>query len=449
MKRESFGSRFGAIMAMTGSAVGLGNLWRFPYMVGVYGGAAFVLLYTVMLFLICLPILNAEMIIGRRSKKNAFGAFSVLAQGSGWRFAGVLMILTPIIVLSYYSVVGGWSLEYLYRSFIFDFTSVARTQSELGDIFGRFISSVWGPLTAHTVFLAITAAVVAGGVQKGIENFGKIMMPLLFLIVILIAVRSAMLPGAAEGFAYLFRPDFSKMTPEVCAAALGQGFFSLSVGFGIMLTYASYMRKNDNIGKSSVIIAVSESLFAVIASCAIMPAVFSFGIDPEAGPGLLFEVLPFIFSQMPFGGIVAILFFIALAVAALTSSVSILEVGVAYLTEEKHMSRKKASSLLFAVTWVIGIVCSLSFGPLSDIRIFGDVIFDFTDRFSSDILMTFGALLIVLFVGWKMKRSDVRDEFTNGGTIAGNRKIFGIMYFLIRYIAPAGIIVIMLTNIIS
>lgn len=449
MKRESFGSRFGAIMAMTGSAVGLGNLWRFPYMVGVYGGAAFVLLYTVMLFLICLPILNAEMIIGRRSKKNAFGAFNVLAPGSGWRFAGALMIFTPVIVLSYYSVVGGWSLEYLYRSFIFDFTSVARTQSELGDIFGRFISSVWGPLTAHTVFLAITAAVVAGGVQKGIENFGKIMMPLLFLIVILIAVRSAMLPGAGEGFAYLFRPDFSKMTPEVCAAALGQGFFSLSVGFGIMLTYASYMRKNDNIGKSSVIIAVSESLFAVIASCAIMPAVFSFGIDPEAGPGLLFEVLPFIFSQMPLGGIVAILFFIALAVAALTSSVSILEVGVAYLTEEKHMSRKKASILLFAVTWVIGIVCSLSFGPLSDIRIFGDVIFDFTDRFSSDILMTFGALLIVLFVGWKMKRSDVRDEFTNGGTIAGNRKIFGIMYFLIRYIAPAGIIVIMLTNIIS
>lgn len=449
MKRESFGSRFGAIMAMTGSAVGLGNLWRFPYMVGVYGGAAFVLLYTVMLFLICLPILNAEMIIGRRSKKNAFGAFNVLAPGSGWRFAGVLMILTPVIVLSYYSVVGGWSLEYLYRSFIFDFTSVARTQSELGDIFGRFISSVWGPLAAHTVFLAITAAVVAGGVQKGIENFGKIMMPLLFLIVILIAVRSAMLPGAGEGFAYLFRPDFSKMTPEVCAAALGQGFFSLSVGFGIMLTYASYMRKNDNIGKSSVIIAVSESLFAVIASCAIMPAVFSFGIDPEAGPGLLFEVLPFIFSQMPLGGIVAIMFFIALAVAALTSSVSILEVGVAYLTEEKHMSRKKASILLFAVTWVIGIVCSLSFGPLSDIRIFGDVIFDFTDRFSSDILMTFGALLIVLFVGWKMKRSDVLDEFTNGGTIAGNRKIFGIMYFLIRYIAPAGIIVIMLTNIIS
>ena len=331
MKRENFGSQFGTIMAMTGSAVGLGNLWRYPYMVGVYGGAAFVLVYIIVVFLLCLPILNSEMIAGRRSQTNAFKAFNVLAPGSKWKWAGVLMVFTPLVVLSYYSVIGGWSLEYLYKALCFDFTASAHTRAELDSIFGNFISSAWTPLIGHTIFLGMTAMIVVLGVKKGIENFGKVMMPLLFLLVILIAVRSATLPGAGEGFAYLFKPDFSKITPAVCAAALGQGFFSLSVGFGIMLTYASYMNRKDSIGKSSVLIAVSDTMFALIASCAIMPAVFSFGLSPEAGPSLLFEVLPFIFSQMPLGGVVAIIFFIALLVAALTSSISILEVGVAWL----------------------------------------------------------------------------------------------------------------------
>ena len=449
MQRENFGSQFGAIMAMTGSAVGLGNLWRFPYMVGVYGGAAFVLVYIVVVFLLCLPILNAEMIVGRRSQTNAFGAFKVLAPGTKWKWVGALMIFTPLVVLSYYSVIGGWSLEYLYKSVCFDFTSVAHTRQELDSIFGNFISSVWTPLIWHTVFLGVTALIVVLGVKKGIETFGKIMMPLLFLLVILIAVRAATLPGAGEGFAYLFKPDFSRITPAVCAAALGQGFFSLSVGFGIMLTYASYMNRKDSIGKSSVLIAVSDTMFALIASCAIMPAVFAFGLSPEAGPSLLFEVLPFIFSQMPLGGVVAILFFVALLVAALTSSVSILEVGVAYLVEEKHLSRKFAALIIFLGTWLVGILCSLSFGPLSDMRIFGDILFDFLDRFTSNILMTLGALLIVIFVGWKMNRDDVRNEFTNGGTLKGSGKLFGPMYLVIRYLAPIAILVIMFSNIFS
>lgn len=448
MKRENFGSRFGAIMAMTGSAVGLGNLWRFPYMVGVYGGAAFVLVYIIMVFLLCLPILNSEMITGRHGQTNAFGAFRKLAPGTGWKWAGVLMIFTPLVVLSYYSVIGGWSIEYLYKSVCFDFTVVSRTREDLDGIFSGYISSVWAPIAGHTVFLGATALIVVLGVRKGIENFGKVMMPLLFVLVILIAVRAATLPGAGEGFAYLFRPDFSKITPEVCAAALGQGFFSLSVGFGIMLTYASYMNKGDRIGKSSLLIATSDLLFALIASCAIMPAVFAFGLSPEAGPSLLFEVLPFIFSQMPAGGVIAILFFVALLVAALTSSVSILEVGVAWLVEEKHMSRKKASLVIFVGTWILGVICSLSFGPLSHIRIFGDIIFDFLDKFSSNVLMTVGALVIVLFVGWKMKKEDVRSEFTNGGTLRTEGRLFGIMYFIIRYAAPAAILVIMISNLI-
>ena len=449
MKRENFGSQFGTIMAMTGSAVGLGNLWRYPYMVGVYGGAAFVLVYIIVVFLLCLPILNSEMIAGRRSQTNAFRAFNVLAPGSKWKWAGVLMVFTPLVVLSYYSVIGGWSLEYLYKALCFDFTASEHTRAELDSIFSNFISSAWTPLIGHTIFLGVTAMIVVLGVKKGIENFGKVMMPLLFLLVILIAVRSATLPGAGEGFAYLFKPDFSKITPAVCAAALGQGFFSLSVGFGIMLTYASYMNRKDSIGKSSVLIAVSDTLFALIASCAIMPAVFSFGLSPEAGPSLLFEVLPFIFSQMPLGGVVAIIFFIALLVAALTSSISILEVGVAWLVEEKHFSRRKASLVIFIGTWLLGVICSLSFGPLSGVRIFGDIIFDFLDMFTSNILMTGGALLIVIFVGWKMKKADVRGEFTNEGMLKGSDMVFSPMYFIIRYIAPVAILVIMVTNLLS
>ncbi len=447
MKRENFGSQFGAIMAMTGSAVGLGNLWRFPYMVGVYGGAAFVLVYIVVVFLLCLPILNAEMIVGRRSQTNAFGAFKVLAPGTGWKWVGVLMIFTPLVVLSYYSVIGGWSLEYLYKAVSLDFTASARTRAELDSIFSGFISSVWAPIIGHTVFLGVTALIVVLGVKQGIEKFGKLMMPLLFLLVILIAVRSATLPGAGEGFAYLFKPDFSKITPAVCAAALGQGFFSLSVGFGIMLTYSSYMSRKDSIGRSSLLIAVSDTMFALIASCAIMPAVFAFGLSPEAGPSLLFEVLPFIFSQMPLGVVVSIVFFVALLVAALTSSVSILEVGVAYLVEEKHISRKWAALVIFLGTWLLGILCSLSFGPLSGVKIFGDILFDFLDMFTSNFLMTLGALLIVIFVGWKMGRPDVRDEFTNGGTLSGSGRVFGPMFFVIRYLAPVAILVIMVSNI--
>lgn len=447
MKRENFGSQFGAIMAMTGSAVGLGNLWRFPYMVGVYGGAAFVLVYIVVVFLLCLPILNAEMIVGRRSQTNAFGAFKVLAPGTGWKWVGVLMIFTPLVVLSYYSVIGGWSLEYLYKAVSLDFTASAHTRAELDSIFSGFISSVWAPIIGHTVFLGVTALIVVLGVKQGIEKFGKLMMPLLFLLVILIAVRSATLPGAGEGFAYLFKPDFSKITPAVCAAALGQGFFSLSVGFGIMLTYSSYMSRKDSIGRSSLLIAVSDTMFALIASCAIMPAVFAFGLSPEAGPSLLFEVLPFIFSQMPLGGVVSIVFFVALLVAALTSSVSILEVGVAYLVEEKHISRKRAALVIFLGTWLLGILCSLSFGPLSGVKIFGDILFDFLDMFTSNFLMTLGALLIVIFVGWKMGRPDVRDEFTNDGTLSGSGRVFGPMFFVIRYLAPVAILVIMVSNI--
>jgi NSS family neurotransmitter:Na+ symporter len=446
MQRENFGNRFGVLVAMAGSAIGLGNLWRFPYMVGEYGGAAFIFVYIICFFLLCLPILIAEVTVGRRSQTNAFRAFHRLAPGSRWNLVGILMVATPIIVVSYYSVIGGWSIEYFIKACSLDFSAGADIETGFGDMFNGFITSVWSPVIYHTVYLLVTAAVVAVGVKSGIERFGKIMMPLLFVIMIVIAVRSATLPGAGSGLEWLFKPDFSKIDASVCAAALGQGFFSLSVGFGIMLTYGSYISKKENIGISSFYTAVSDLVFALIASCAIMPAVFVFGLDPREGPGLVFETLPFIFSNMPLGGVISILFFLALIVAALTSSISLFEVGVAYLMEERRMSRKKSSVIIFAITWLLGILCSLSFGPLSGLKLFGNTLFNFFDKFSANYLMPFGALLIVLFVGWRMKKDDVRDEFTNGGTLHGNSRIFGFAYFLIRYIAPLAIVVIFLSN---
>lgn len=438
MSRDSFGSRFGALVAMAGSAVGLGNLWRFPYLVGENGGAAFIIIYILLSFLICLPIFISEFVIGRRSQKNAYAAFRDLSGGSAWRWVGLFTIIVPLVVLSYYSVIGGWSVDYLLKSATFAFESAS--QSAMSTMFSDFVSSTWGPLLAHTGFLLVTTLIVVVGIKDGIEKFSKVMMPLLFFMVLAIAIYSMTLPGAKAGLDYLFNPDFSKITGKACAAALGQAFFSLSLGFGTIMTYASYVDKKENILFQSTATAVSDLMFALIAGVAIMPAVFAFGLNPQSGPGLVFETLPFVFGQMPAGGFVAILFFLALLVAALTSSISMLEVAVAYLVEEKGFSRVWACVVLFVICWVVGAICSLSFGPLSDVNIGGGNIFDFFDNLSSNILMTLGSLLTVLFVGWRLKKTDVYDEFTNGGTLSRNAKLFGVLCFLIRYICPLAII---------
>lgn len=443
--RENFGSRFGALVAMAGSAVGLGNLWRFPYLVGENGGAAFIIVYILLSFLICLPIFVSEFVIGRRSQKNAYAAFRDLSGGSEWRWVGLFTVIVPLIVLSYYSVIGGWSVEYLLKSLSFSFSDASRIT--MNTMFTDFVSSTWAPLATHTVFLFFTTLIVIVGIKDGIEKFSKVMMPLLFIIVVAIAIYSLMLPGASAGVDYLFRPDFSKIDAKACASALGQAFFSLSLGFGTIMTYASYVSKGDNIMTQSAATAISDLTFALIAGVAIMPAVFAFGIDPQAGPGLVFETLPYIFGQMPAGGLIAILFFASLLVAALTSSISMLEVAVAYLVEEKRFSRVWACITLFVICWVVGALCSLSFGPLSDIRINGDNLFDFLDSLSSNVLMTLGSLFTVLFVGWRLKRTDIYDEFTNGGTLSTNVRIFGVLWFLIRYICPLAIISIFLVGI--
>ena len=445
MKRDSFGSRFGALVAMAGSAVGLGNLWRFPYLVGENGGAAFIIIYIIICFVICLPIFMSEFIVGRRSQKNAYSAFRDLSGGSPWRWVGLFTILVPLIVLSYYSVIGGWSIDYLLKSLTFSFTG-GESQSAINTMFTDFVTSACGPLLAHTAFLLVTTLIVIIGIKDGIEKFSKVMMPMLFFIVIGIAIYSITLPGAKAGLDYLFNPDFSKINGKTIAAALGQAFFSLSLGFGTIMTYASYVDKKENPLFQSVATASSDLLFALVAGVAIMPAVFAFGISPQSGPGLVFETLPYVFGQMPAGGFIAILFFVALLVAAVTSSISMLEVAVAYLVEEKKFSRIGAGALLFAICWAVGAVCTLSFGPLSHIRIDGGNIFDFFDNLSSNILMTLGSLLTVLFVGWRLKKTDVYDEFTNGGTLSTNAKIFGVLWFLIRYICPLAILIIFISG---
>ena len=445
MARDNFGSRFGALVAMAGSAVGLGNLWRFPYLVGENGGAAFIIVYVALCFLICLPIFISEFVIGRRSQKNAYAAFRDLSGGSNWKWLGLMTIIVPMIVLSYYSVIGGWSVDYLFKAFSLSFTG----DVDNSQMFSSLVTSTWTPLSAHTIFLVLTVLIVGVGIKGGIEKFSKVMMPLLFMIVLAIAIYALTLPGSHKGVDYLFNPDFSKINGKTIAAALGQAFFSLSLGFGTILTYASYVSKKENVMFQSVATAVSDLMFALIAGLAIMPAVFAFGLSPDNGPGLVFETLPHVFGQMPAGGLIAILFFVSLLVAALTSSISMMEVAVSYLVEEKKISRKWACFIIFAICWVVGALCSLSFGPLSHIKIGGGNLFDFFDNLSSNILMTLGSLLTVLFVGWRLKKSDVYDEFTNGGTLSKNVKIFGALWFLIRYICPIAIAFIFLYGLIN
>ena len=447
-KRERFGSRFAVIAAMAGSAVGLGNIWRFPYVLGQYGGAAFILVYIAASLLVALPIFFAESVIGRRSGRDTYGAMQLLAPGTAWKWAGLLTILSPLLILSYYSVVGGWSVEFLFKSLSFSFTEKAAAE-EVSGYFGKFISSTWQPLLSHTLFMALVAGVVLGGVKNGIERFSKVAMPLLFVLILFIVGYSLTLPGSRAGVEYLVKPDFSKLTADAYAAALGQAFFSLSLGVGTVLTYASYVKKEENLVVSGVGTAVSDLLFAMIAAFAVMPAVFAAGIEPGSGPGLVFQTLPYIFNTMSqampvTSALVSIAFFLTILAAALTSAISMLEVGVAYLVDEKGMERRKATLLLALGTWLLGVLCSLSFGPLAGVKLLGLRFFDFLDSLCSVWLLPLGGLLFTLFVGWWMSKADVRDELTNGGTC--NVRLFGLVYFLMRYLAPVGILVVFLSN---
>ena len=440
--REKFGSRAAVIMAMAGSAIGLGNIWRFPYLTGENGGAAFIFIYILFTLLLSLPIFLAESVLGRRSGANSRVAISSLIPGWAGRWLGLLTVITPLWIVSYYSVVGGWSLEYLFQACSLKF--IHTPPEQLTGSFELFIGRTWMPLVCHLAFLLVTAVIVAFGVKAGIEKFSKICIPVLFLLIVLITVYSLTLPGSAKGVNYLLVPDFSKVTGHTFLDALGQSFYSLSLGMGIVLTYSSYVSKDENLMVTGVGTSVCDLLFAYLAGFAIMPAVFAAGIAPGSGPGLIFDTLPFIFSQMGqqlplLSSVAAILFFLTILFAALTSSVSLIEVGVAFLTETRGISRRKACLWLFLLCGAFGSLASLSFGPLKDVRLFGLQLFDFADSFASNVLLVAGGILSVVLAGWVLPRKAVYDELTNGGTLKGNVKLFPLVYFLLRYVAPLGI----------
>ncbi|MBR1569191.1 MAG: sodium-dependent transporter [Bacteroidales bacterium] len=441
-KRENFGSRAAVIMAMAGSAIGLGNIWRFPYLVGQNGGAAFIFIYIFFTLIISLPIFLAESAIGRRSGTNSRAAIASLIPGRAGRLLGLLTVITPLWIVSYYSVVGGWSLEYLLQACKLEF--IHTSPEQLTGSFDVFIARTWAPVACHLVFLLVTVVIVALGVKGGIEKFSKICIPLLFLLIVLITVYSLSLPGASKGVEYLVKPDFSKVTGHTFLDALGQSFYSLSLGMGIILTYSSYVSRDENLLVAGAGTSICDLLFAYLAGFAIMPAVFAAGIAPGSGPGLIFDTIPYIFSQMGqqmpvLSSVAAVLFFLTILFAALTSSISLVEVGVAYLTETLKISRAKACFWLFLLCGGLGVLASLSFGPLSGVKLFNLSLFDFADSFASNVLLVAGGVLSVILAGWVMPKKEVFAELTNRGTKPLNVKLFPVVYFLLRYVAPLGI----------
>ena len=449
-KREKFGGRLAVILAMAGSAIGLGNIWRFPYMVGEHGGAAFVIVYVIATLLISLPVFLAEVMIGRRSHTNARDAFARLSRHHPfWKAAGFLTILIPTLIASYYSVIGGWSLEYLVKSCGLAF--VRTPPEEVSGLFGVFVSSTWMPVVMHLLFLSASVGVVAGGVKSGIEKFSKVSLPVLFVLIVLILAYSVTLPGAGAGVRYLLHPDWSQLTPRTFAYAMGQSFFSLSLGMGAIITYGSYVNKRENILATSGGTALSDLLFAILAGFAIMPAVFAAGIEPGAGPGLIFQSVPYVFSKMGaqlpvLSSIVSVVFFLAIIVAAMTSLISLVEVGVSFLMERAGLSRGRACLVLYGICGVLGTLCSLSFGPLSGFTVAGMTIFDLLDWICSNILLLVMALLSVVFVGWILPRRVVHDEFTSREAYAFNGRIFPLVWFLIKWVAPVAVVIIFFTN---
>lgn len=444
IQRDGFGSRFGVLVAVAGSAVGLGNLWRFPYMVGNNGGAAFIILYLAFVIVLCLPIMFSEFIIGRRTQSNAFGAIKKLAPRSGWLTIGVISVVASVAIMSFYSVVGGWTLDYIIKSFSPSF--LTSDSSSLAGQFSGYTSSSVMPVVTHLLFLAISALIVVAGVKNGIERYSKILMPVLFFLVLLLAIRSLTLDGAGAGVEFLFKPDFSKITGKTALAALGQAFFSLSLGMGCIITYGSYVNKKENLFKISFMSAFADTGFAILAGLAVVPAVFAFGISPSEGPSLVFITLPQVFAQLPFGQIISIAFFFILLIAALTSAISLLEVIVAFCTEELKWSRKGAVIATFLLIGFFGSLSSLSQGILADVKVFGKTFFDFFDYTSSNIMLPVGGLLVVLFVGWKMKVSDVRDELTSGATISLKGWIFNSILFIIKFVAPIAILIVLINS---
>ncbi len=429
--RGNFNSRFGVMMAVAGSAVGLGNVWRFPYLAGQNGGGAFFIIYIALVFLIGLPIILSEFSIGQAAQSGPMKAFRRLEKKkrTGWTSIGYISVIIGLILLGYYCVVAGWVLKFLTHSATVGFEGQSTTQ--IAEVFENFTASSWQPIIYAMVFVLLSAMIVSRGIDKGIEKWSKILMPSLFIMLILLCINSSTLSGWDKGIDFLFNPDWSKVTGRTFIDALGQVFFTLSIGMGVMITYGSYTSRDENMFASKSLSSIIDTSVAILSGLIIFPAVFTFGLEAGQGPVLVFLTLPSVFAQMPFGDLLAVAFFAMLAIAALTSAISIHELLVTTFIEQYGISRKRATLLTTIIEIVLACLCALS-----------SFVFDSFDYLSANVLMPLCGLLVVLYVGWKMQRKLLRDTFTSDGRYS--KGIFPIFVFIVRWIAPLAIVVIFL-----
>ena len=437
-QRTLFATKLGVIAASVGSAIGLGNIWRFPYEAGQHGGGAFLIIYLAMVTIVGIPLICSEFVIGRASQTNVLGALRKLERrGSRWHWISYLGILSSLMILSFYCVVAGWTLEYGFASINGALSSQAGEQY-YSDYFRTFTGESMRPLHWAIVFLTLNYLILRRGVRSGIEQMSNLMTPLLFVILVVFCVKSLMMPGAAEGLKFLFVPDFSKITPDVLLGAMGQAFFSLSLGVSTLLTYASYFKRDVPLVKSASIIAGLDTAFAIIAGLIIFPALFSFNMEPAEGPRLVFEVLPYIFSHTAGGQFWAAGFFFLLFLASITSTISMSEISIAFFCEEWHMSREKASLLNYVIALVFGTICALSFGMLSDFTIFGMTVFDLFNNITANYFMPICCIFFSIFAGWMMDKNLLHNQLTNNGKTA--RRFSPAIVFCLKFVAPTAIL---------
>lgn len=446
-KRETFSTGFAVFFATLGSAVGLGNIWKFPYLIGNNGGGAFLLTYILCVVLVGIPIMACEFYIGRKSRKNAVGAFKVLNASKGFKTIGFMGVVSAFLIAFFYSCVAGWVYSYVFRAVKGDFVGVTSSTAA-----AKFMSTLTGPLAPivwQFIVLSVVSIVLIAGVKNGIEKITKTLMPVLFLLIIICAIRALTLPGASEGLKFLFHVDFSELSRAGIFTALGLAFFKLSLGMGTMITYSSYFTQDNDMIATSVKVALSDSLISILAGIAIFPVVFSFGMKPSEGPGLLFMTIPLVFSKIPFGSILLVAFFLLAAIAATTAMLSMVQVPVAYFTEEKGVGRTKAVLLITGTMMVVGILATLSAHPtsvLGDVHILGQKgFFDSFDYLSSNILLPLGGLFIAIYVGYFVKKEDFKLELSNQGTL-NNGTVLNVIYTFIKFISPILLILVFLNS---
>ena len=444
-ERANFKNTLGVILATAGSAVGLGNVWRFPYMTGQNGGASYIVIYILCVLLLGIPCMISEFIIGRHSASNTARAYNKMGN-RWWGIIGMLSVSTGFLITCYYVIVSGWCLQYMYATVLGDLHGDA---AYFISYFSDFSSNPWKPLLWVAVFMGITHWVIIHGVRGGIERASKVLMPALFVLLLVIVVASCMLPGAERGISFLLKPDFSKIDGSVCLNAMGQSFYSLSIGMGCICTYASYFSRRTNLSQSAIQISVIDCLVAILAGLMIFPAAFSVGVQPDSGPSLIYITLPNVFQQafsaVPFvGTIVSFAFYALMSLAALTSMISLHEVSTAFFQEEMHISRKRSATIVSVSTSVIAIFCSLSLAGVDWLVIGGKSLFDWFDFVTGQLFLPIVGFFACLFIGWYVPKDIVRDEFTNWGTLRS--PLYPVFLVCVRFVCPTGILLVFLNQ---